>query len=165
MNLNFLERFSNFPNYVLFSECIPGLNPQITQLEAKVTFAKTGSWYTQGKCAKFCALDSVFGALEMSVLFCWRSSCGHVTEVWGAVKFVRLALAAGMQNFVFFFKCNPAITKQNFIIVFSYRVGERSWEIKCHNQTNDRWNFIRSVFHITKFTIYKEFRKVTYSDR
>ena len=36
--------------------------------------------------------------VEVPVLVCLRSSCRHVTEVGGAVRFVRLALKVVVQN-------------------------------------------------------------------
>ena len=53
-----------------------------------------------GDCAKSCARRSVSAvrAVGVTVLVCLRSSCCHVTEVGGAVGFVRLALKVVMQN-------------------------------------------------------------------
>jgi len=42
---------------------------------------------------------SAVGVVVVPVLVCLRSSCCHVTEVGGAVGFVRLALKVTVQNY------------------------------------------------------------------
>jgi hypothetical protein len=54
------------------------------------------------KVRKFvCALNlcvSAIGAVEVPVFLCVCSTCNHVTEVGGALKFVRLSLKVVTQN-------------------------------------------------------------------